>query len=344
METPTIPRYYFNHLTLFLGYVSFKINVNESRWWKILVLLAFISNSSLAQSNKSKLMVKIGEGEAQEMVPPNKSEDEVVKACIVNAKIKAIENTFGEIFIQGNSTYIRNSKTGEKTEESQVFNFIGESYVNGEWIEDLEPPKVTTFNSNNERWVKVLVKGKIRELNVTQAKFSSEPLSCPNISCATETFNEDQEFYLHFKSPQAGYLAVYLDVPEDQKTYKLFPYKNLNTDSLVKFKADEDYYLFSSKESKICQPAFVDELVLTLKNANNAEFNKLFVIYSPERPIEKPILTKGNRTNFNTENWKLELPDFLSSEAFQKWLINVRTNSEDIQVKYFYLTVKPKQK
>jgi hypothetical protein len=296
----------------------------------------------IAQTKKGKLQIKIEFGEAQTIIPTNKSEEEITRECLINARINAIENAFGEVILQGNSTYIRNSQNGKQSEVNQVFNFIGESYVNGEWLEDTEPPLITKFNHENERWIKVNVKCKVRELDISVPQFQAEPLSCPKIICATETFNNGQDLYLHFKTPEKGYLAIYLDVPEDRRTYRLFPYKNHSKDSLQQLKADEDYIFFSSKDSKICSPAVVDELILTLKDPAKAEFNKLYIIFTPNQPTQKPILSKGSAVNFTTEEWKLELPDFLNSESFQKWLITTRINTENIQVKYVYLSINPK--
>jgi hypothetical protein len=315
---------------------------SRARYIVALSLFGLFVNSTYAQSKSKKLQVKIQVGEYQENVPSTKSEKEVIESCIKSAKINAIENAFGETFIQGNTTYIKDSKTGTKVETNQVFNFMGESYVNGEWLEDVEPPIIKTFTSNDERWVNVRVKGKIRELDLTRVNFTAKPLSCPNISCNSESFNNGQEFYLQFKTPVKGYLAVYLDVPEDNRTYRLFPYKNNKQDSNYLFKNDEEYILFSSKLSKDVNPILVDELVLTLKDKSIPEINKLFVLFSPNEPIGKPILTKGGNIKYNTEEWKLELPDFLNSESYQKWLQTIRSQKEDIQVMTFYLSIKPR--
>lgn len=311
---------------------------------KFSFLFVVIANFSptIAQNKKGKLQIKVELGEAQNIIPTNKSEEEITRECLINARINAIENAFGEVILQGNSTYIRNSQNGKQSEVNQVFNFIGESYVNGEWMEDIEPPLITKFNHENERWIKVKVKCKVRELDVSVPQFQAEPLSCTKIICATETFNNGQDLYLHFKTPEKGYLAIYLDVPEDRRTYRLFPYKNFSKDSLQQLKADEDYIFFSSKNSKICSPAIVDELILTLKDPAKAEFNKMYIIFTPNQPTQKPLLSKGSAINFTTEEWKLELPDFLNSESFQKWLITNRINNEKIQVKYVYLSINPK--
>lgn len=314
----------------------------RARFLVALSLIGLLANSTYAQSKSKKLEIKVQVGEYQENIPSTKSEKEVIESCLKSAKKNAIENAFGETFIQGNTTYIKNSKTGTKVETNQVFNFMGESYVNGEWIEDVEPPIIEIFTSNNERWVKVRVKGKIRALDLTKVNFTAKPLSCPNISCNSESFNNGQEFYLQFKTPVKGYLAVYLDVPDDNRTYRLFPYKNNKTDSSYLFKNDEEYILFSSKLSKDINPILVDELVLTLKDKSVSEINKLFVIFSPNEPIGKPILIKGSVTKYNTDEWKLELPDFLNSESYQKWLQTIRTQKEDIQVMTFYLSIKPR--
>ncbi|MEL6133535.1 MAG: hypothetical protein AAFR59_09255, partial [Bacteroidota bacterium] len=59
------------------------------------------------------------------------SEAEACQKCKEIAMIDAIEKQFGRVILQGNSTYIENTNTGEKVETKQIFNVIAETYVNG---------------------------------------------------------------------------------------------------------------------------------------------------------------------------------------------------------------------
>ena len=47
--------------------------------------------------------------------------------CIELARINAIENTFGKVIFQGNSTYIQNTTSNLKNENYNSFNFIDKS-------------------------------------------------------------------------------------------------------------------------------------------------------------------------------------------------------------------------
>ena len=265
---------------------------------------------------------------------------ELFKAkCIELARINAIENVFGKVIMQGNSTYIQNSTNNLKNENYNSFNFISDTYVNGEWLYDIEKPKIDLViqkgsNNEDEIWIKVTVYGKISELKSTAPDFNFITLSCDNKEdCETETFKNGQDFFVKFISPINGYLSIYLDVPVDNKTYKIFPYKYSKNTSSTKVEADKEYFLFSKNKNILNEP--IDELSAYLTKINSPELYKIFVMFSPENDINKPILTTSN--NYN----KLELPDGINSLDFQKWIQKIKASNKSVQILTKYITINP---
>jgi hypothetical protein len=260
--------------------------------------------------------------------------------CIELARINAIENIFGKVIMQGNSTYIQNSTSAIKNETYNSFNFISDTYVNGEWLTDIEKPKieyVTQKGSNNEDelWIKVTVHGYISELKSTPTNFNFITLSCDNeINCETETFKEGQDLFSKFISPVSGYLSIYLDVPAENKTYKILPYKKSKTTSSIKVEADKEYIFFSKSKNSLQDT--VDELITVLSKRNTPEVNKLFIIFSPENNINKPILNINNKINET-----IDLGDSINSIDFQKWIQKIKSYNKEIQILHKYITINP---
>jgi hypothetical protein len=260
--------------------------------------------------------------------------------CIELARINAIENTFGKVIMQGNSTYIQNSTNDLKNENYNSFNFISDTYVNGEWLNDIERPKIeypTQKGSNNEDelWIKVTVYGYISELKSTPSNFNFITLSCDNEpNCETETFKDGQDVFTKFISPVTGYLSIYLDVPTENKTYKILPYKNSRNASSIKVEADKEYIFFSKNKNSLKDS--VDEVFAILSKKNTPEVNKLFVIFSPENNINKPILSVNNKTNETPE-----LGDSINSLEFQKWIQKNKSFNKQLQIFTKYITINP---
>jgi hypothetical protein len=297
--------------------------------------LALFLTCKLAQSQTEK----VSEGFAEVKLENHVSIEQTKQKAINAAKINAIENAFGSIVLEGNSLYTVNKQEGTKLEFNQIFNSISDVYVNGDWIKDIEKPVIERHLKGDDIYFSAKVKGLIRELKNTSVNFSAKALSCEKKTCETEIFNNGQDFYLFFKAPSDGYLSVYLDIPVEHTTYRLLPYKQEAGLGSVEVKADEEYVFFSPSKASPQKRARVDELSWSLNDKNTPENNKLFVLYRPKEPIEKPVLSKGD--NPNVMQKQIELPLYLKSEDFQMWMQQLRGRNQDIQLSTMYLTVKP---
>jgi len=300
----------------------------------------FIFFNLLAFGSFSQKQVE-STGEAELELFGNSSPEQTKLKVVELAKINAIENVFGQVVLEGNSLYTVNKQQNAKVEFNQVFNSISDVYVNGEWIKDLKVPNVETITKNNKIFYKANVKGIVRELKPALIRFEAKSLSCPKKTCATEEFFNEQDFYLYFKSPVDGFIAVFLDFPTEQKTYCLLPSKS-NGNGEMQVKANSEYFFFS-KENKPNPKEQIDEIQFTLTDAKVAENNKLFILFSPETPLGKPVLNNAPNTKTQQEiiDNGYELPEHMPSEEFQKWLQELRSRNKNVELTTKYLLIKP---
>lgn len=254
------------------------------------------------------------------------SEAEACQYCQELAMIEAIEKAFGRVVIQGNSTIIENTNTGESVETKQIFNMIAETYVNGDWVETLDE-SCERFVYKDEFWIKCSVKGKVQELIQPKIDIVIKPLDCESISCETEEFKDEESFYLYLKSPVDGYVTVYLSDPSTAQ--RLLPYREMPDGrfNAVAVKADEEYILFSQAYDALDLRGYVDEYEMYA--GSEVDQNRLYVIYS-KAPLVKPALYRESN----------DLPMQLAADEFQKWLAAQRRYNPDMQVARLDLTIR----
>jgi len=297
------------------------------------VLGLFTIDSAFAQRTK-EIETR---GEYQMLIENNMTRDQAKVVGIERARIDAIRREFGEVVVQGNSTYLKNDKSGDLQKSNSAFNFISETFVNGEWISDINPPKIKIFTrkmgQEDELWIEVVVHGFVKSLEPVVQNCKVKPLSCPKITCQTSTFNHGQSFYLSFQSPVSGFLTVYLDNPEEQKTYKILPYSRMQGNVSIPIVADKPYIFFDRDSEKEMNLTLTDRLELTVEGISNPqELNKLFVIFSPNADLGKPILSGSSQTSIQDSNTKYILPPHLPSPDFQRWLNTLRSKDRQIQL------------
>lgn len=297
----------------------------------IIFFIIFIPFNAISQKVVSE------HGEYKMPIEKSMSEQEAERVCIERARINAIENAFGQTIIQGNSTYIKNERTGASAESKVVFNMMAETMVNGEWVEDIKPPEISKIYVEGVTYMIVEVFGKIREIKETPITFKSALLACPKTECKTTSFNNKQSVYLEFTAPEDGYISVYCDVPEEKTTFRMLPYKTDQNVSSYPVKADETYLFFHPQLAKNIPLGKVDEFVFYLNKPNTPEVSKVFVLFRPKTEIAKPILSGiGNVSMSN-----IEIPLNLPSEDFQRWLQRIRRAEADIQLETTVININP---
>lgn len=312
----------------------------------ILLLILLFSLISFVIGQKT---VKTS-GEAQVELTETRSRQEVKKEAKDLAIINALEKAFGRVIIQGNSTYISNINTGEKTETNSVFNMIANTSVKGEVVEvisenyeDIKGYKVVEGKKVEITEIKCEITIRARELAEPPIDFATYPLACTNIKCRTTSFMENDDFFLYFLSPISGYVSVYLD--DVEYSQRLLPYRNMPVEyeSGMPVKADREYIFFSRQpEHNYLKDKDFKEDVYELYSKSKKDINRLFIVFS-KTPLNKPKLDDNIKIEQLTkqeldEGYKM--PKALKSEDFQKWLNKCRSyRKNDMQVDIIDITI-----
>ncbi|MBE6257458.1 MAG: DUF4384 domain-containing protein [Prevotella sp.] len=273
-------------------------------------LLFFMLNSLAISSQK----VKTVESEYTYCAPPILSPLEAKNEAISRAKTEAIANTFG--FIVTSNNFIGMDNIDGQSHTS--FSTLSESEVKGEWLRDLETPKVVNMAPMEDMTlcITVHVKGEAREIVSSSVNYKVKILRNGEEDVfEADEFKEGDRFYMSFSSPVDGYLAVYM-LDDNGSAWRLLPYTN-SSDPSFRIEHGRDYVLFSERHGG-------DGIEVTCDK--NLEFNHIYTLFSPNkftRPIDNGVSPKDNR---------LILPPNLSLKQFQKWFVGIRKYDKELTI------------
>lgn len=247
--------------------------------------------------------------------PENISLEEAKRIALDRAKVQAIADEFGTIVSQSNTTLVKNSNGKSSTD----FFSLGGSEVKGEWIETIGQPEYEISYEQGMLVVKAIVIGRIREIVSAQIDIKAEVLcNGTDLKFARTDFKSGDDLYLYFQSPVDGYLAVYLLDEVTQMVYCLLPYKS-SSEAVTPIEHDKPYIFFSAEYAGD-KAHLVDEYTMTCNNS--VERNTIYVVFSPNE------FAKANSNNVDEL-----LPQELSFEDFQKWLVKGRNRDKEMSVR-----------
>lgn len=306
---------------------------------KYCLLLHFLGVTAFCSAQKAEK----ASAEYTMRVENNMSWEDAVNKAIQYAQVKAIEETFGKVILQDNSTYIKNEQNGDLVKTNSTFSFVSNSYVKGEWVENVDEPKIEKLNRGDETWVKVIVKGRVREITTPVNNFTALPLNCPDQKCKAQIFNDGQDLFVYFKAPEDGYLSIYLTDPSVGYTFLMLPYKHSNIKKCVKIVADKDYIFFSKKHDYFNEVNAIDEQIVSISPGVVSEKYQLWMVFSNE-PVEKPVLEDESITTrkFLDETSIKQgytLQKGISTTSFVDWLQNYRLHNKTVQLASIFLNV-----
>lgn len=267
----------------------------------ILFLTVFVCVLSLSAQKIQRVS-----GEYKTKIESNVSENQAIREATQQARINALQNTFGTRVGMMNQMMMENANGKTNTSFSSISN----SLVKGVWLKDVEEPKVEFFYDGDDRWVKVSVEGRARGLDNSGLKFQVKPLKCENINCYSQEFSQNEGMILYFRSPESGYLSVFLD--DKTTAAMILPYKSMNVGS-VPIEADKEYFLFKSadKYNYFKQDVTaIDEYFLY--TPFEYEVDLLYVFFSRE-PFSKPILDDNGP----------DYPKSTTSKKFNDWVAEI---------------------
>ena len=271
--------------------------------------------------------IKKVQGEYTYLVPENMSQEEAKGIAIERARIKAIADAFGIQVSQSNTTVI-----GNVNGKSDVdFYSLSESDVKGEWVEDLEPPVAKITLLDGRIAIVAKVKGRAREvirniseLDVRVLRNCTDPSTCQSVD-----FRNHDDMFVYFRSPQNGYLCIYLYCLVDGNVYSLLPGKDSN-DKSYRVKRNEEYTFFSEAHRKKGD----ENLKYELYTDKEAEHNELYVIFSTNE-FSRPVMKDASVLRTNRIR-----PSNLTFEEFNKWLNKSTRKDNDMEIRKMMLTIK----
>ena len=250
-------------------------------------------------------------GEYTYYAPSTMSLDEAKQEAIKQTKLHVLEAKFGTL-INSTTTLIIENKEGSTPSSRADVRTLSTHEVKGEWIEDTRNPEqevLTDRSMPNAIIVRTRVWGKAREISATKADIEVALLKAPYKEAIADVFKNEQEFYLYFKSPASGYLAVYLLDTDENMAYCLLPISN-DLKGNFPVKNNEEYILFNEDPTYIFTTKY------------SVIYNHIAVVFSPNE------FYKAN--DQQGENDKYTLPRELTLDKYHEWLSRCKSHDNQL--------------
>lgn len=274
----------------------------------ILLLSLLFPVMSYAQKQRT------ASGEYTYYAASNESPDQARAIALERAKNQIIADNFGTVVGLSNSTVVSN----EAGNSDVRFLSFGESEVRGEWLETVGEPRFSEpYFENGMLVVKVKVTGVIREIKYARTQFASKILrNGTEDSFESEKFKDGDFFYVSFKSPESGYVAIFLY--DGNTVNRLLPLMDSEQGS-IEVKGGKKYVFFQKEDGKS---------EYYLRCGEQTEINRFCIVFSPNK-FSKPLDSKPGTSN----------PAELSFEDFNRWLARCRKQDVEMCVQYKDITI-----
>lgn len=259
--------------------------------------------------------IRVASGTYEFFPPEYMSREQARKSAVENAKLRLLADEFGTLVGSVTSTSV-SSRDGKST--SNTFE-VGESEVQGEWIETIGEPEIKwDIRNGTELVVIVTIKGRVRELENNLVEFEAKALrNGADENYESETFFNNDNLSILFRSPMSGYLSMFLIENEDD-VYRILPYSRYSAET-VPVNGNRKYVFFSTDDNS--------QHNLRLFTDDDIAFERLFVIFSSD-PYVLPIDEAGNNMIADSDS-----QPGLSYKDFQSWLVKNRKRDRRMSVK-----------
>lgn len=236
---------------------------------------------------------------------------EAKRECIKRAKNEAIKDAFGELIVSNTEILDATDSKG-----NDLSSFVQETSMSAraEWIEDTKEPVVRLDVREGRIIYTAEVWGRAREIPVSQIDFSWKVLCGGKKDCNEGlNFANKQRIFIKFRTPVAGYVAIYLLDSTKEEASCLLPYKN-NPRGQHKVQAGKEYIFFDSE---------TDTKAINYRLTTNEpiEMDQVVLIFSPN-PFTKCNEITGDRKHPNT----------LSIADFENWLKRQRIRDTELVI------------
>lgn len=240
--------------------------------------------------------------------------------CIEQARLKAVGDAFG--YTVSETTLQRIADTRNTFEDH--FSLLTRTSVEGEWIEDLEPPALQWACNGEELIVTTTVHGRIRAFGDRAKAQVSFLASTPGEAAGRDQFMHGQTLHALFRSSHSGHLSVFFIDHATGTAYRVFPATAYAAQDHLPVEADRSYQLFDRAHAKQfpAHPA-VTELTVEVPAGKPQAIDELVAVYAPA-PYAKPLLSQAASPE--------DLPG-MGVEDFEAWLTALRKRDPQAVVK-----------
>lgn len=244
---------------------------------------------------------------------------ECMEAAAAQARIEALAREFGTLVAQSIMQSDRISGRGEAND----FLALSSTEVKGEWLGDItEPVYDISLDKEGNFTVSCKVKGRAREISNETVDFEAAVLrNGTSIGNASTSFRNGDDMYLYFNPAADGFISVWLE-DETRNVYELLPYPRDSKPSL-RLSRGREYVFFSAQKG---EGKYGPEEELTMTSDGDTEYNRLYVVYSPNE-YSRPVTRKTGGLNTTT------------SADFSKWLMKSRQKDPKMGVKTMTLSI-----
>lgn len=243
---------------------------------------------------------------------------------IKDAKIKSIEMAQAEAIRSEFGTMVLsdfiNSERAQNNDLSSYYIMDTSTSVKGEWLGDEKEPEVNIEVVDGKLFFTAEVWGTAREIIRANTELIWEvQRDDDGKKVGTDNFNTGERFFVKFRSPTDGYVAIYL-ITADNETACLLPYKKDGSGRCF-IKGGKDYTFFD----RTTDP---NASYYKLSTNELLEHNQLVVVYSPNS------FTKCTDTSGDPKR-----PNYLSQKDFAKWLLKNQRADKDMVVNRKWITI-----
>ncbi len=261
------------------------------------------------------------EGEEQFEFPENISLSEAKIQAVEQLKVKLLGENFG--------THISQHHSSRVADEKQSYLLLNESEVNGEWVETIGQPEFTPPRWNEDGFLilTVRLKGRIREVVQSRIDYRAMLIDHPLKEEECTHYEAGDNIYLKFRSPESGYLMVYLYDGQDM-VYRMLPSYNEKS-SATEIERGESYIFFEKPGTR-----------LVMSCQGEQEINQVFVLFSTN-PLSRTFEQEGGSVDVN--GTELQTPAMIRYEEFRKWLSDCRRQDKQFSYQSKSIIVTPRQ-
>lgn len=279
----------------------------------LMLIMAFVVPAASAQKSVSlngKYSYVLGDND-------NVTIREAKIKCVELAKAEALKKAFGTIV---SSDFI-NSDRVVNDEFSSYYLSETSTSVKGEWLGDERDPEIRMEIINGDLVFSAEVWGKAREITraATDLKWQVQK-DMNGQKIEADAFNSGERFFVSFRSPADGYVAIYL-ITGDSETACLLPYRKDIT-GRFQVKGGKEYVFFDKSQDP-------NASYYKLSTTQPQEYNQLVIIYSPNPFTKCTDIGRDSRH-----------PNALDSKDFAKWLIKSQRADNDMVVHRKWVTIR----